>query len=56
MPANQYKGKRIAVTVPQALYKKVEKVAHDLTRSESSTVVYLVELGLKTLENEKKDT
>lgn len=52
MPANQYKGKRVAVTFPQATYERLEQVAINKTRSVSATVVLLVELALTTLEED----
>jgi hypothetical protein len=53
MAANQYKGKRVAVTFPQATYERLEQVAINKTRSVSATVVFLVEQALATLEENK---
>jgi predicted DNA-binding protein len=53
MNSPKYKGKRVAVTFPQATYERVHTVAEELTRTDSATVVYLVEIALKTLETKE---
>lgn len=49
MPANKYKGKRVAVTFPQSTFEELAKLSKQKTRSVSATVVLLVEEGLKNL-------
>lgn len=52
MAKNEYKGKRIVATFPLATYERVKIEAEKLTRTEAGTVVWLVELALRTLDKE----
>lgn len=53
MNSPKYKGKRVAVTFPQATYDRVKAIAEKITRTDSATVVYLVEIALQKLESEQ---
>jgi hypothetical protein len=47
MPRNEYKGKRIMVTMPVEVFEALEKLAKADTRSNSQAALVLILEGLK---------
>lgn len=47
MPKNEYKGKRIMVTMPVEVFEALEKLAKADTRSNSQAALVLILEGLK---------
>jgi hypothetical protein len=47
MPKNEYKGKRIMVTMPVEVFEALEKLAKTDTRSNSQAALVLILEGLK---------
>ncbi len=47
MPRNEYKGKRIMVTMPVEVFEALEKLAKTDTRSNSQAALVLILEGLK---------
>jgi metal-responsive CopG/Arc/MetJ family transcriptional regulator len=41
------KPKRITITIPQAVYEKLEQLSHDDGRSMSNLAAYLLERGIQ---------
>jgi hypothetical protein len=47
MPRNEYRGKRVTVTMPTEVFDALEKLAKREMRSNSQTALFLIQEGLK---------
>jgi hypothetical protein len=47
MPRNEYKGKRITVTMPTEVFEALERLAKKEVRSNSQAALFLIQEGLK---------